>query len=137
MPLDGVTLNEGDFSSWNGQSPLRLPPPALFRVTYAEITSSMRAFSRTSAMSSSLIRPATARSYVPPPTTRAEGQSPGSAALVDEPRLVGDDHGLDPVAHAELGEDPGDVRLHRRLRDDELLGDLGVRQAAGKETEHV
>jgi hypothetical protein len=52
-------LNDGDFSSWNGQSPFCEPPPAFFSVTYCETMSSMRAFSRTSAMSSSRIRPAT------------------------------------------------------------------------------
>ena len=30
----GVTWNDGDFSSWNGQSPFRDPPPALRSVTY-------------------------------------------------------------------------------------------------------
>ena len=29
----GVTWNDGDFSSWNGQSPFWEPPPALRRVT--------------------------------------------------------------------------------------------------------
>src|SRR3954447_7017240 len=59
---DGFTLKEGDFSSWNGHRPLNEPPPALRRVTYCETTSSMRALSRTSAMSSSRIRPAPSRS---------------------------------------------------------------------------
>ena len=61
-PRAGLTLNDGDFSSWKGQSPFWEPPPAFFSVTYCETTSSMRAFSRTSAMSSSRIRPATWRS---------------------------------------------------------------------------
>jgi hypothetical protein len=61
-PRVGVTWNDGDFSSWKGQSPFCEPPPALRSVTYCETTSSMRAFSRTSAMSSSRILPATWRS---------------------------------------------------------------------------
>ena len=64
-PRPGLTLNDGDFSSWNGHSPFWEPPPALRSVTYCETTSSMRAFSRTSAMSSSRIRPATSRSLRP------------------------------------------------------------------------
>ena len=60
--LDGLTLNDGVFSSWNGHSPFWEPPPAFLRVTYWDTTSSMAAFSRTSAMLSSRIRPATCRS---------------------------------------------------------------------------
>src|SRR5690606_6235499 len=58
-PREGVTLNDGDFSSWNGQRPLRLPPPALRSWRYSPITSAMDVRSRTSAMSSLRIRPAT------------------------------------------------------------------------------
>src|SRR5882757_3077753 len=58
-PLAGDTENDGDFSSWNGHNPLRLPPPALRSWTCSPITSSMGDFSRTAAMSSSRIRPAT------------------------------------------------------------------------------
>ena len=32
-PREGVTWNEGDFSSWNGHSPFCDPPPAFFSVT--------------------------------------------------------------------------------------------------------
>src|SRR5690348_4822722 len=55
----GETLKEAVFSSWNGHSPLRLPPPAERSVTCSEITSSIDVRSRTRAMSSSLILPAT------------------------------------------------------------------------------
>ena len=48
-----------------------------------------------------------------------------------EPALVGEDHRLDAVAEPELHQDPLDVRLHRRLLDHELRGDLGVRETAG------
>src|SRR5215469_15939978 len=58
-PRAGVTLNEGVFSSWNGHRPLSDPPPALRSCRYSPITSAMGDCSRTSAMSSSRIRPAT------------------------------------------------------------------------------
>ena len=61
-PRAGVTLNDGDFSSWNGHRPFRLPPPALRSCRYSPTTSAICDFSRTSAMSSSLMRPATASS---------------------------------------------------------------------------
>ena len=51
--------------------------------------------------------------------------------------LVGEHDDLDPVAQAELGEDPCDVALHRRLAEVELARDLGVRQAARDEPEDV
>ena len=57
--LDGDTDSDGDFSSWNGQMPFRLPPPALRSWTCSPMTSAMGVLSRTSATSSSLIRPAT------------------------------------------------------------------------------
>src|SRR5580700_8219570 len=58
-PRAGVTLNDGVFSSWNGHSPLSEPPPALRSCRYSPMTSSIAERSRTSAMSSSRIRPAT------------------------------------------------------------------------------
>src|SRR5688572_456005 len=48
-----------------------------------------------------------------------------------EAALIGENHGLDAVAEAELSEDPLDVRLDRRLLDDQRGGDLSVRQPAG------
>ena len=53
-----------------------------------------------------------------------------AGARPDQPRLVGEDHGLHPVAQAELGEHAAEVGLHRRLADEQLGRDLGVRQAA-------
>ncbi|NYD40238.1 inner membrane transporter RhtA [Nocardioides panaciterrulae] len=50
----------------------------------------------------------------------------GQAALERE------DRGLDPVAQAELHQHPGDVGLHRRLADEQLGRDLGVRQPAAQ-----
>ena len=58
-PRAGETESDGDFSSWKGQMPLRLPPPALRSWTCSPMMSAIGVFSRTSAMSSSLIRPAT------------------------------------------------------------------------------
>jgi hypothetical protein len=50
---------------------------------------------------------------------------------------MGEDDDLDPVAEVELLEEVGDVRLHRRLADVELLSDLRVRQAPGDEAKNV
>lgn len=62
-PLLGLTWKEGDFSSWNGQSPLRLPPPAFRSWRYSETTASIGTASRTAFTSSSLILPATGEVY--------------------------------------------------------------------------
>jgi len=45
-----------------------------------------------------------------------------------DPRFVCEDHGSDPIPHAELAEHRADVALHRVLADEETLGDLGVRE---------
>ena len=58
-PRAGDTDSDGDFSSWNGQSPLRLPPPALRSATCSPMTSAIGDRSRTAATSSSRMRPAT------------------------------------------------------------------------------
>ena len=55
----GLTWKDGDFSSWNGHRPLRLPPPALRSWRYSDTTASIGTASRTAFTSSSLIRPAT------------------------------------------------------------------------------
>ena len=62
---------------------------------------------------------------------------PGGGSRFDEPALVGEDDGLDAVAQVELGEDAGDVRLHRRLADEQLGGDLGVGQPAGEQPQDL
>ena len=51
--------------------------------------------------------------------------------------LVGVVHGLAAVARAGLGEDPVDVRLHRRLADEQGPGDLPVGLARRDEAEHL
>src|SRR3954469_13603107 len=56
---EGRTVNEGVFSSWNGQSPFSEPAPARRSATYSPTTSSMLFRSRIAAMSLSRIRPAT------------------------------------------------------------------------------
>jgi hypothetical protein len=61
VPWLGRTLNDGLFSSWNGQRPFSAPAPARRNATYSPMTSSIRVRSRTSAMSLSRIRPATGR----------------------------------------------------------------------------
>ena len=58
------------------------------------------------------------------------GQRSAGCARLDEARLVREDDGLDAVAEPELPEDARDMRLHGRLADEELLGDLGVREAS-------
>jgi len=54
-----LTWKDGVFSSWNGHSPFRLPPPAFRSATYSPTTCSMRLASRTRSLSASEIRPAT------------------------------------------------------------------------------
>jgi methionyl-tRNA synthetase len=51
--------------------------------------------------------------------------------------LPGPPGDLDAVAHAELALDVGDVALHGAQRDEQLLADLGVGQAAGDRSHDV
>src|SRR5436305_1205705 len=51
--------------------------------------------------------------------------------------FVGEDDGLDAVAQRELSEQAGDVRLDRGWLDDELGGDLRVRESAGEQAQDV
>lgn len=46
-------------------------------------------------------------------------------------------HGLHPVLHLQFVQDVRDVRLHGCFADEELLGDLGVSQAARHQPQHV
>jgi hypothetical protein len=55
----------------------------------------------------------------------------------DDPGFVGEDDGLDAVSQVELGQDTGDVCLYRRAGDDELVGDFGVGESAGDESEDL
>jgi len=41
-----------------------------------------------------------------------------------QPGFVGEHDGMDPVAQAELGQQMGHVRLHRRLADRQRRGEL-------------
>src|SRR5688500_13438882 len=59
-PSWGRTFSDGVFSSWKGHRPFSEPPPALRRVTCSPTTSARSTRSRTSATSSSRMRPATA-----------------------------------------------------------------------------
>src|SRR5207248_10818479 len=56
---------------------------------------------------------------------------------VEESRLVREHDCLDAVAEVELLEDVGDVCLDGGVADVELFADLGVREAAGDQAEHV
>ena len=55
----------------------------------------------------------------------------------DDARLVGQHHELGAVARVELRQQPAHVGLGGRVRHEELLGDLRVRQAAGDRGEHL
>src|SRR5699024_6110175 len=55
----------------------------------------------------------------------------------DQPGLVGNHHHLRPVPQVELREDAADVGLHRLLGHEQVLGDLGVRPAAGDPGHHL
>src|SRR5579859_7563886 len=107
-PRAGVTLNDGVFSSWNGHSPLSEPPPALRSCRYSPITSAMGDCSRTSAMSSSRIRPAT--------------RTPRSSAPVAA-SLVAGAHTSRPAARTARGGSPG-ACYRRRVRGLLVLWDI-------------
>src|SRR5581483_11020405 len=68
---------------------------------------------------------------------------PGSAAAgagrlrLEQPRLVREHDRLHAVAEVELLEDVRDVRLHRRVADEEPPADLGVREALGEQAVDV
>src|SRR3954471_2630703 len=72
-PLLGLTWKDGDFSSWKGQRPLRLPPPAFLSWRYSDTTASIGTASRTAFTSSSLILPATHEVYGGGTTLRVRG----------------------------------------------------------------
>src|SRR6266704_4658731 len=71
--VEAFTVNEGVFSWWKGQSPFILVPPAGRRVTYSPTRATMSVASRTSAIDSSRIRPATVLHPYPSHTPRAAG----------------------------------------------------------------
>jgi hypothetical protein len=54
----------------------------------------------------------------------------------DETRLVGEDNRLHAVAYVELLEDASDVSLYGSVADDELSGNLGVREPGRRALEH-
>ena len=68
----------------------------------------------------------------------AAGDGAGRAlARAEDARLVREHDRLDAVAELELLEDVRDVRLHGGLADEELPADLGVREPAGDQAEHL
>src|SRR5689334_7025321 len=95
---DGRTVNEGVFSSWNGQRPFSEPAPARRSATYSPTTSSIRVRSRTSAMSLSRIRPAT-RPSVGAGTDGSGGPSQGRGAPPSRRQGCGE-HGVRRCAGA-------------------------------------
>ena len=60
-----------------------------------------------------------------------------SGPALDQPVLVGVDHGLHPVPEAELAEQVGHVALGCGLGDHERGGDLGVGEAAGDQLQDL
>src|SRR3954453_6652 len=64
-----------------------------------------------------------------PYTSAQPGQeTPSGAGTGQQAALDGDHHRARPVVDAELGEDSQQVRLDRRLTDEQFPPDLGVRQ---------
>jgi hypothetical protein len=55
----------------------------------------------------------------------------------DETAVIGTDDGLCAVAVAELGQHVSDMGLDGFRADDELRGDLGVRQALGDQAQDL
>ena len=51
--------------------------------------------------------------------------------------LIGENHGLHPIAQAELGQHPCHVRLHRGLGDEQCRRYLRVGQAGGEQPENL
>ena len=88
-------------------------------------------------------RPRHPGAHLPPLTIRTRVQlTPGarcrrSCSRLEEPRLVPEDHRLDPVSQPELPKHVPDVRLHGPLAHDELTGDLGVGEATCHQAEHL
>src|SRR5215469_5222570 len=58
-------------------------------------------------------------------------------SLCDQPGLVGEDDGLDPVADSELAQQARDVALDGGLADEESTGEFGVGQAAGEQPQDL
>src|SRR4051794_34250843 len=71
------------------------------------------------------------------PAARAPGAGSWPGVFRNEPRLVGENHGLHAISQAELGQHVRDVRLDRVLAEHEPGGDLGVREPLGDEAQDV
>src|SRR3954468_6367430 len=78
-----------------------------------------------------------ARSRSPKLTRAKDPTRPGLRSPGFEAVLVGVDDGVDAVADTQLHQDPADVRLDRRLGDDEGVGDLGVGQSASDQLQRL
>lgn len=61
----------------------------------------------------------------------------GAARRVCEPFSVREHDSLRPAVHAQLGQDPLDVGPDGLRADDELAGDVELRQAPGEKLEHL
>lgn len=67
------------------------------------------------------------------------GPEAGAAAILerDEPRAVGEHHGLDAVAHVELRQDARHVGAYGLDADRQLRGDFGVGHTAGDQAQDL
>ena len=54
-----------------------------------------------------------------------------------QPHLISEHHSLHPIPQLQLRQNPADVRLHRRLRQVQRLGDLSVRLPARDLDQHL
>ena len=72
-----------------------------------------------------------------PGAARSGRQRPSHSGRGQQPPLERHGHGPGAVVHAELGEDPQQVRLHGRLADEELGTDLRVGAAPCHGRQHL
>src|SRR3954447_19639634 len=112
--LVGVTWNDGDFSSWNGHSPLRLPPPARLSCRCSPTISSIFDRSRTSAMSAARIRPRPATTPAPAGPSARPCRGRRAAGYRGGGRVPPADHQLEPEEEDLVGQRQGVLRRQRR-----------------------
>src|SRR5215210_2032826 len=92
------------------------------------------------------MRPPTATSISSKPSPKAPTRAapmvqatrtPRAPKLVDDRIAERDGDGMGAGVRLQLGEDVPHVALHRLLRDEEALGDVGVRHAVGEKLEDL
>src|SRR5918995_3904718 len=70
-------------------------------------------------------------------SSRSRWRRTGRGGRSVDAGLVGEDHDLDAIAELQLHQDPLDVGPDRGLLDDEVRGDLAVREPARDQLEHL